>query len=205
VLVMGAATAILQPQAVSNSVSVFTSDVVYKGHEQGMLASRQSPWKEAIDTIQSHFWFGTGFGTKDTAFDSTMDTGNSVANFARAEYGNSYLAIVAWVGMIGMLPYLLLLLMVVGSIMRTFRWMRENRSVLHPAVPLTLVVVAGLVHAGLEDWLFAVGYYLCVFFWSMAFVLVDLAPSTSPLPASSFYSRLNPLLREREVLVPGRG
>jgi len=205
VLVMGAATAILQPQAVSNSVSVFTSDVVYKGHEQGMLASRQSPWKEAIDTIQSHFWFGTGFGTKDTAFDSTMDTGNSVANFARAEYGNSYLAIVAWVGMIGMLPYLLLLLMVVGSIMRTFRWMRENRSVLHPAVPLTLVVVAGLVHAGLEDWLFAVGYYLCVFFWSMAFVLVDLAPSTSALPASSFYSRLNPLLRGRELLVPGRG
>ena len=36
-----------------------------------------------------------------------------------------------------------------------------------------MVMVAGLLHAGFEDWLFAPGYYLCVFFWSMAFVFVD--------------------------------
>jgi O-antigen ligase len=206
VLVMGAATAILQPQAMSNSVSVFTSDVVYKGHEQGVLASRTSPWNDAIDTIQSHFWFGTGFGTTDNAHDSTITNSAFTSNFAvTAEYGNSYLAIVAWVGMIGMLPFLFLLLMLAGPVIRTFRWMRATGSALHPAVPLTLIVVAGLIHAGLEDWLFAVGYYLCVFFWSMAFVLVDIAPSTSALPAHSFYSRLNPFPREREVLVPGQG
>lgn len=40
-----------------------------------------------------------------------------------------------------------------------------------------MVVLAGLIHAGLEDWLFAPGYYISVFFWCMAFVFVDEAPS----------------------------
>jgi hypothetical protein len=34
-------------------------------------------------------------------------------------------------------------------------------------------MVAGLVHAGLEDWMFAPGYYLCAFYWTMAFIFVD--------------------------------
>jgi O-antigen ligase len=205
-LVMVAAAAILRPEAVSNSVSGFTSDVVYKGHEGGgVLASRESPWNEAVDTIKSHVWFGTGFGTKDTAFDSTMRTDNLAANFARAEYGNSYLAVVVWVGVVGMLPFVLLLLLLAGPVIRTFRWMRATGSALHPAVPLALVVVAGVIHAGLEDWLFAVGYYLCVFFWSIAFVLVDIAPATSRIPIFSSYFRRNPLPSERQVLVPGRG
>ena len=59
----------------------------------------------------------------------------------------------------------------------------------HPAVPLAMVMVAGLVHAGLEDWLFAPGYYLCVFFWSMAFVLVDQAPSQAVGDSHRFFGR----------------
>jgi len=202
-LFMVAAASILQPQKVSNSFSEFTSDVVYKGfQERGVLASRQSPWNEAMDVIDTHFWFGTGFGTKDTPFDSTMSTDGAPSDFARAEYGNSYLAVVAWLGIVGMVPFLLLLLLLIAPLVLTFRWMRSTGNAHHPAVPLALVVIAGLVHAGLEDWLFAAGYYLCVFFWSMAFVLVDIAPSASRLPASSFYSRLNPLLRERALLAP---
>jgi len=41
---------------------------------------------------------------------------------------------------------------------------------------MAMVLVAGLVHAVFEDWLFAVGYHLCVFFWTMAFLLRDLLP-----------------------------
>jgi hypothetical protein len=43
----------------------------------------------------------------------------------------------------------------------------------HAAVPLAMVVLAGIIHAVFEDWLFAPGYYLCVFFWAMAFIFVD--------------------------------
>ena len=38
-----------------------------------------------------------------------------------------------------------------------------------------LITFAGLIHAGFEDWLFAAGSYLCVFFWVSAFLLIDLA------------------------------
>jgi len=40
-----------------------------------------------------------------------------------------------------------------------------------------MVVTAGLIHAAFEDWLFAVGYYICVFFWTFAFALDDLIPA----------------------------
>ena len=54
---------------------------------------------------------------------------------------------------------------------------RDGKIHCTPAVPLAAVMLAGMLHAGLEDWLFAPGYYLCVFYWCMAFVFVDQAPS----------------------------
>jgi len=55
-------------------------------------------------------------------------------------------------------------------------------------------LAAGLVHAAFEDWLFAAGYYLCVFFWTLAFIMVDVLPppaahdaqNTSPARAIGF-------------------
>jgi hypothetical protein len=55
--------------------------------------------------------------------------------------------------------------------------MRRTTIAHHCAVPLAVMVIAGMVHAFFEDWLFAVGYYLCVFFWVGAFWLVDLMPN----------------------------
>ena len=43
-----------------------------------------------------------------------------------------------------------------------------------------MVLAAGLIHAGFEDWLFAVGYYLSVFFWVLAFAFLDMLPSAAP-------------------------
>jgi len=42
---------------------------------------------------------------------------------------------------------------------------------------MAAVVAAGLVHAAFEDWLFAVGYYLCIFFWIFAFAMIDVLPA----------------------------
>ena len=60
-----------------------------------------------------------------------------------------------------------------------------------PELAIALILAAGLIHAGFEDWLFAVGNYLCVFFWSLAFILIDLVPEKQlfraysvPLPNS---------------------
>ena len=79
--------------------------------------------------------------------------------------------------MVGLLPFLMLMLVLLRKVVQTVVWMLRTGNPYHPAIPLAMVMVAGMIHAGLEDWLFAPGYYLCVFFWSMAFVFVDKAPS----------------------------
>ena len=81
-----------------------------------------------------------------------------------------------WVGMLGVIPFFLLVLMLLEKVAVTAAWILKTGNPCHPAVPLATVALAGLFHAGFEDWLFAPGFYLCVFFWSLAFVLVDMAP-----------------------------
>lgn len=182
ILVAGAA--VLNPAAFSDKVSDVYSSVVYKNSDatRGFLASRETPWQSAQETIRNHVWFGTGFGTTDNGQDASERLNEfSTTPGVSAENGSSYLAIFAWVGMFGILPFFFLLVAILGKAVRTVLWMVQNRSPFHPAIPLALVMIAGLFHAGFEDWLFAPGYYVCVFFWSLAFILVDMAPQT-PLP-----------------------
>ncbi len=184
-MVMVIATlSIMQPDFFSNRVSSFTNEMVYKGAtiDQGILASRQSTWNDALDSISKHLWFGTGFGTTDTGKDASAYFGQLASTFEiTTEHGSSYLAITSWVGLVGVLPFVLLTLVVLSRAMRTIKWMLQTKNPMHPAVPLAMVVFAGLLHAGFEDWLFAPGYYLCVFFWSMAFILVDVTPHPAPM------------------------
>lgn len=206
ILILIGTAAIFDPEAFSQTVSSVTSSVVYKSADptRSLLASRESPWQASVDTIRTHFWFGTGFGTTDNGQDASahLDEFSTVEGLT-AENGSSYLAIIGWVGMLGVLPFLLLLLAIAGKIFRTLAWMFNNRNPSHPAIPLAMVIVAGLLHAGLEDWLFAPGYYLCVFFWSVAFVLVDLAPR-SPLTSSSLAWRPWLIRRVADGFSPSR-
>lgn len=184
-VILLASVAILAPETFSNSLTAVSASVIYKGQDptRGLLASRESPWQSAVDIIREHTWFGTGFGTTDNGQDASARLNKfTTQSGVTAENGSSYLALTTWVGVLGVVPFLLLLAMLARGIGRTIAWMWRTGSPAHPAVPLMLVVSAGLLHAGFEDWLFAPGYYLCVFFWSLAFVLVDLAP-TAPLPA----------------------
>ncbi len=197
------ATAIFQPDAFSQMMSSFTNDVVYKGKDPdlGILGSRASPWQDTIDTIHAHFWFGTGFGTSDTVEGTTQNIGKFASSTAIAtEHGSSYLALLAWVGMAGALPFVLLLAVVLGYVLKAFLWMLKTGNPLHPAVPLAIVMLAGLIHAGFEDWMFAPGYYLCVFFWAMAFIFVDQAKLLRvPSAAQLFWRR--PVATPNELVV----
>jgi O-antigen ligase len=185
ILIMVASAAIFDPEAFSKTVTLLTSSVIYKDKDPGLgvFGSRKAPWQAAIDSIHKHVWFGSGFGTSDSGQGASAHLGNYSSNTAsNSENGSSYLTIVAWVGLAGVAPFVFLLLSLLNKILRTLLWMLQTRSPFHPAVPLAMVVVAGLIHAVFEDWLFAPGYYLCVFFWSLAFVFVDLAP-WAPLPS----------------------
>jgi hypothetical protein len=56
-----------------------------------------------------------------------------------------------------------------------------------------MVVVSGLCHATFEDWLFAVGSYICVYFWVFAFLLADLVPTAVVVPATAVSLATRPL------------
>jgi O-antigen ligase len=155
-----------------------TSVFVYKGHrEDGILASRRPIWDETVSTIQAHPWWGSGFGTSPTSSEVLQrpESFESLRETTR-EHGNSYLAITEWVGFVGDIPFLGLVVLVAVNVGRALAQMRRTGNVLSPAIPLAGVLAAGLVHAAFEDWLFAPGYYLCVFFWSLAFIMVDVLP-----------------------------
>ena len=155
----------------------------------GFFGSRASPWALTSSAIRSHPWFGTGFGTSQTATEGREQAVNTVssAQQARREHGTSYLAIVEWTGLLGVLPFYGLVLLTVINVSRVFLWVRRTGNPFSPAVPIAAVLAGALFHAAFEDWMFAVGYYMCVFFWVSAFVLMDVLPPLHPasLPASS--------------------
>ena len=185
IVIVAAASAILRPEAYSNTVSSLTNTVIFKGNrtDAGIFESRESPWQTAIESIQNHVWFGSGFGTSDNGQDAADHLSNFSSTTALStEFGSSYLAITTWVGVLGVIPFFLMLAVLFVKIVQTVRWMIRTGNAMHPAIPLAMVMVAGMVHAGFEDWLFASGYYVTVFFWSMAFVLVDHVPSLAMAP-----------------------
>jgi O-antigen ligase len=133
-----------------------------------------------VSAIQQHPWFGSGFGTSPTSSEVVRSPGSFESlREATREHGNSYLAITEWVGFVGDIPFLALVILIAANVGRAL--VRGHRTGLarSPAIPLAGVLAAGLVHAAFEDWLFAPGYYLCVFFWALAFVMVDILATTS--------------------------
>jgi O-antigen ligase len=162
--------------------SSLTDTLLYKGHEnEGMLGSRLTPWDETVSVIQAHPWFGSGFGTSLNSGQEDIGVGRySTITAATREHGNSYLAAMEGVGLLGVVPFFVLVLMLTLKVGGVFVWLRRTAHFRHYVVPVAMVLTAGLVHAAFEDWLFAVGYYLSVIFWALAFAFLDMLPSTVP-------------------------
>ena len=175
----------LDGMPVQHEGASFASYFLYKGQDaSGVLGSRASPWQETATVIKEHPWFGSGFGTSPVWDMPEIQVGkyNSTSMTTR-EHGSSYLAIAEWVGLLGVMPFVLLLVLLVWHLSRILLWVTRTQNARHFCVPVSLVLIAGLIHAGFEDWLFAVGYYLTVLFWVLAFSLLDLLPpglSASP-------------------------
>jgi O-antigen ligase len=175
--------AVSNPSRVGEWVDSLEGRFVFKtsGTHSGVLGSRQSPWDDTIAAVKQHPWFGTGFGTSDMGSEQSAFRESTFFTVygTNREHGSSYLAMAEYMGLLGILPFLFLLMLVVRNIFRMLAWMRRSGRPSHCGVPLALISLAGLIHAGFEDWLFAPGSYLCVFFWISAFLLVDLAQAAS--------------------------
>lgn len=181
-----ASAAVLNPTHFEQFVQATTSNIVYKGKkESDVLGSRRTPWQDTVAVIKQRPWFGTGFGTSymgQFASGGILDISPSSGGLytkegTNREHGNSYLSLAEYVGLFGIIPFALLIFLVLRMIVQVCLWMRHTSNPYHCAVPLAMVLLAGLLHAFFEDWLTAVGYYLCVFFWTSAFWLRDMMPS----------------------------
>jgi O-antigen ligase len=193
VLFLIAASGMMAPEKLNKQLADLRDDFLYKGHiSEGIMGSRQGPWEQSIKSIKQHPWFGTGYGTSPTGEDPGVGFGtiNSSAETER-EHGSSYITIAEWVGLVGVLPFLALLIMTLTNVWKVCGLMNRTREVRYYSIPLAMVVLSGFVHAGFEDWMFAVGSYLSLFFWVCAFVLADLVPNADavPAPAQSFRAR----------------
>jgi len=107
---------------------------------------------------------------------------------------------VEWLGLLGVLPFFTLLFFVLLNIGKVYGWMARTGSAFHYSIPITMVMTAGLVHALFEDWLLAVGFYLTVFFWSLAFILDDLLPAGRRVSAYQPWVQPQPSLARTEPL-----
>jgi len=185
VLVMVMGTALLMAVAVTavapppaEQSPTLASSFVYKGHrEGGVLGSRKTVWQRTLSSVREHRWLGTGFGTSVAGadVDERLSSFASIPQ-ATSEHGSSYLAILEWVGVLGVVPFFALVLMAGANVVKALAYVRRTGNPRLAVAPVAAVMAAGLVHAGFEDWLFAVGYYLCIVFWALSFVLVDLLP-----------------------------
>ena len=190
-LAIAALTAILIPQPTGmiegSRPQSISSLFLYKGKPtEDLMASRRGPWDQTVAVIKQHPWFGSGFGTSVTGQNATyfeLTRARFVDSRMIREHGNSYLAIVEWSGLLGVFPFYLLIGTTAVQAKTALMRLRRSGNIFAPAVPAAAIIVAGLIDAGFEDWLFAVGYYLSVFLWVMAFILADLLRSPGAEPS----------------------
>jgi O-antigen ligase len=198
-----AAAGVLAPAEFEEFTSNLTTTMVYKGkQEQGLFGSRKTPWQNTVSVIQAHPWFGSGFGTSEIAPSASRVDFSKVYTIEETgrEHGSSYLTMVEWLGLLGVLPFFTLLFFVLLNVGKVYAWMARTGSAFHYSIPIAMVMTAGLVHALFEDWLLAVGFYLTVFFWSLAFILDDLLPADRRVPAYQPWMQPQPSLAQNEPL-----
>jgi O-antigen ligase len=202
-----AAMGMVAPTALVQSSENLKDAILYKGHkEEGVLGSRLAPWEKSVATIKEHPLFGTGYGTSPTGEDTGFNFGKFASTAATArEHGSSYMTIAEWVGLLGVLPFVMLMGLTGLNVGRVCVWIRKTANPYHCSVPLAMVLVAGFVHAGFEDWLFAVGSYPCVYFWVFAFMLADFVPTGDQVPVSRVVPGISrPAAAGLGAIVPSR-
>jgi O-antigen ligase len=190
---------LLTPERFQNA----SDTLLYKKGERGqLLDSRQKPWERSLATFREHPWLGLGFG----AADNSTDVGVTYVTQGHQtrERGSSYLTMLETTGVVGTFFFALLLLAVIREIWRVFSWLRRTGRVNQPAVVAAAIILAGLMNAAFEDWMFAVGYYMSVIFWVLALSLRDWMACPVWPDAQPAVERLGPAVVQRPFALPGQ-
>ncbi|HSZ64343.1 MAG TPA: O-antigen ligase family protein [Terriglobales bacterium] len=213
VLVLVALAGMLMPGTLNQQLGDLEDAFLYKGHkDEGILGSRRTPWDNTISSIKEHPFFGTGYGTSPSGEDPGVGFGTlgapgtiSSTGDTEREHGSSYMTIVEWVGLLGVFPFIAIIGLTLVNVWKVCAAMKQTADPRPYAIPLAMVVLSGFVHANFEDWMFAAGSYLSLFFWVCAFVLADMVADAGAVPAPRAVSRVSrPLAASFGPVVPNR-
>ena len=177
--------------------------LLYKKGERGnIMDSRQKPWERSLRTFREHPWLGLGFGAADNSAEWRPNY-VTIGQQSR-ERGSSYLTMLETTGAVGTSFFALLLFALIREISRVFAGLRRSGKLDQPAVLAAAILLAGLVNAAFEDWMIAVGYYMCVIFWVLALSLRDWMACPAWSDTQQATERRGPVAVQRPLALRGQ-
>jgi O-antigen ligase len=160
------AVAAYYPYIIENQIQNL---VIKHTDTNGVMDTRVDLWAVGIANIKERPLFGGGFGVSVGRSENWQVSFS--AEDVNREKGNSYLAIAEEIGLVGSILPLCLILVLLK---------RMWQVCFSPHIALITiafggVVIAGLINAFFEAWMFAAGSALGMFFWICAFLFHGLA------------------------------
>ena len=189
-IIMVAVVAVLAaPDSIHDNVWRFAD----KGNPNAdILFSRRSLWEVSYEQARKGGWFGGGYGV--TIGETGFDFGLTAFGYGR-EKGNTQLAIMEELGLIGLWLYGLLLVSLFGHLARTFKQFQTRDDKVAFGI-VTGAILGMTVNSVFEAWWVAPGSPECSYFWG----LVGIALGMGRVAAKTRQRRKSPNWQPRQEL-----
>ncbi len=142
-------------------------DIVERIIEEGV--TRDNLWEEARKTIEDNFFFGVGFSSSQF---SNQAAGNENMNFH-----NSYVSMMADVGFIGVIFFVLMFVMLFIRIINNYKNIKQEERILYIAFLSIAIAFFGLSFG--ESYLLVAGSPFSFVFWCIMFCMAEYVPKKS--------------------------
>ncbi|HKP54375.1 MAG TPA: O-antigen ligase family protein [Chloroflexia bacterium] len=132
--------------------------------EVGDASGRFQLWPVAISLIETQVMTGHGFGTEEFAL---VDIGRTLRDFSGGYFHNSYLGMAFQLGIVGLVLLIAPLIVLVA----TQFWRSRHDYTISLSHALQAVLLAGLLTAFFESWIYSVGNAYSFPFWVCVMLL----------------------------------
>ena len=133
-----------------------------------MGGGRFEIWPMAIDAIKQSPLLGHGFGTEEFWLDEMGVTAEDFSIHQGKYMHNSYLGLTYQLGLVGTT---VLFMPLFGLVLKaTLRLLRQRLSLRQTGY--LAMLIAGLIAAGAESWIYSVGNAFCFPFWTAIMLLI---------------------------------
>ena len=140
----------------------YTRFVVKYSPDGNLFYSRQEPWQESVKGARQGGWFGLGYGA---AYGYKSFSGGLTSVGYGRETGNSQLAIIEEIGIVGLGFYALLLFSIIGQLIGGLRRTHDQERRLEIAL-VTGLVIGIVLQSGFEGWWTSPGSAESAIFWA---------------------------------------